>query len=129
MNDVELIGQIVPLWYEKKKWAEDLIVTKLNLSHPQDILKPENRGDKKIPSTEWHYRTHGVGIDIYLSENEDSGGIDFDFDKPDPDGWRLRIFFEKQYIEGSLDKATFKELFEDRKRFEEATTRVLGHMN
>ncbi len=57
------------------------------------------------------YRTHGVGVDIYRTA--DVGGIDFDFDKPDPNVWRLQIFFEKQYNEGNLPLNEYRELYED----------------
>lgn len=66
----------------------------------EDVLQPENRGDVQIPGTNWRYRTHGIGIDVYRTA--DVGGIDFDFDKLDQDLWRLKIFFEKQYNAGNL---------------------------
>ena len=111
MDNLEKIQRIIPLWYASKKWAEELIVRALNLEKPEDILKSENRGIKAITGTNWMYRTHGIGVDIYRTA--DVGGIDFDFDKPDPDEWRLRIFFEKQYNEGNLPLAEYRELYED----------------
>jgi len=111
VDNLEKIQKIIPLWYAHKKWAEELIVRALNLEKPEDILKPENRGIKPIPGTNWMYRTHGIGVDIYRTA--DVGGIDFDFDKPDPDEWRLRVFFEKQYNEGNLPLAEYRELYED----------------
>ena len=39
-----------------------------------------------IPGTHWVYRTHGVGVDIYRTASV--GGIDFDFNMPDPDEWQ-----------------------------------------
>lgn len=81
---------IIPLWYDQKAWAEELLVKSFNLDTAEDILKQENRGNNPIPGTNWMYRTHGVGVDIYRTV--DVGGIDFDFDKPDPDAWRLQIF-------------------------------------
>lgn len=77
----------------------------------QDILRQEYRGNNSVPGTNWMYRTHGVGIDVYRTA--DVGGIDFDFDKPDPDPWRLQIFFEKQYNEGNLPLNEYRELYED----------------
>lgn len=111
MNNIEKIQKIIPLWYAHKKWAEELLVRAFSLDNAQDILNPENRGNKTIPGTNWTYRTHGVGVDIYRTA--DVGGIDFDFDKPDPDDWRLRVFFEKQYNEGNLPLAEYRELYED----------------
>ena len=72
---------------------------------------PENRGKKPILGTNWMYRTHGVGVDIY--KTEEAGGIDFDFDKPEPDAWRMKIFFRRQYNDGNLNLEIYRHLFED----------------
>jgi len=111
MDNLEKIKNIIPLWYAQKAWAEELLVRAFNLEKAEDILQSEHRGRKPIPGTNWMYVTHGVGIDIYRTA--DVGGIDFDFDKPDPDEWRLRLFFEKQYNEGNLPLAEYRELYED----------------
>ena len=111
MDNFEKIKKIVPLWYAHKAWAEELLSKAFSLNAAEDILQSENRGCKPIPGTNWMYRTHGVGVDIYRTS--DVGGIDFDFDKPDPDAWRLMIFFEKQYNEGNLPLAEYRELYED----------------
>lgn len=111
MDNLKKIQNIIPLWYAQKKWAEELLVRAFDLEDAGDILKQENRGNNPIPGTNWMYRTHGVGVDIYRTA--DVGGIDFDFDKPDPDEWRLRDFFEKQYNEGNLPLNEYRELFED----------------
>ncbi len=111
MDNLEKIKKLIPLWYAQKAWAEELLVRAFNLEKPQDILQSEYRGRKSIPGTNWMYVTHGVGVDLYRTA--DVGGIDFDFDKPDPDEWRLRIFFEKQYNEGNLPLTEYRELYED----------------
>ena len=111
MDNFEKIKKIIPLWYAHRAWAEELLVKSFGLESAQDILKSENRGRKEIPGTNWMFVTHGVGVDIYRTA--DVGGIDFDFDKPDPDEWRLRIFFEKQYNEGNLPLKEYRELYED----------------
>ncbi len=111
MNNFEKVQRIIPLWYAQKAWAEELLVRAFNLEQAQDILNSDFRGNRPIPGTNWMYRTHGVGVDIYRTA--DVGGIDFDFDKSDPDEWRLRIFFEKQYNEGNLPLAEYRELYED----------------
>jgi hypothetical protein len=111
MDNLEKMQKIIPLWYAHKKWAEELLIRVFSLERAQDILSQEHRGVKSIPGTNWMYRTHGVGVDIYRTV--DVGGIDFDFDKPDPDKWRLRIFFEKQYNEGNLPLAEYRELYEN----------------
>ncbi len=111
MNDHKLIKNIIPLWYAQRVWAEELLKRSFNLEKAHDILKKENRGNRQIPGTNWMYKTHGVGVDIYRTE--EVGGIDFDFDKPEPDSWRLKIFFEKQYNEGNLSYNEYRHLFQD----------------
>lgn len=111
MDNLEKIKRIIPLWYAQKAWAEELLMKAFNLEKPQDIMNQDLRGNNSVPGTNWMYRTHGVGVDIYRTA--DVGGIDFDFDKPDPDEWRLRIFFEKQYNEGNLPLNEYRELYED----------------
>lgn len=111
MYNLKKIKKIIPLWYAQKAWAEELLVKSFNLDKAEDILKQETRGNKPIPGTNWMYRTHGAGVDIY--RKADVGGIDFDFDKPNPDAWRLQIFFEKQYNEGNLPLNEYRELYEN----------------
>lgn len=124
MDDNKLINTIIPLWYAEKKWAEELLVRVFGFEKAQDVLRPENRGDVQIPGTNWRYRTHGVGVDFYLTA--DVGGIDFDFDKPDPDPWRLKIFFEKQYNAGNLPYDQYRHLFEDEELLESVIKEVLA---
>jgi len=111
MDNFEKIRKIIPLWYAQRKWAEELLVQSFQLEKAEDILQPKYRGANPIPGTNWMYRTHGIGVDIYRTA--DVGGIDFDFNKIDPDEWRLRVFFEKQYNEGNLPLADYRELYED----------------
>ncbi len=111
MDNLEKILKIIPLWYAQKAWAEELLKRTFSLEKAEDILQSNYRGRKSIPGTNWMYVTHGIGVDIYRTA--DVGGIDFDFDKPDPDEWRLRIFFEKQYNEGNLPLPEYRELYED----------------
>ena len=111
MDNLEKIKNIIPLWYAQRAWAEELLKKAFSLNSAQEILQSHYRGRKSIPGTNWVYVTHGVGVDIYRTV--EVGGIDFDFDKPDPDEWRLRIFFEKQYNEGNLPLAEYRELHED----------------
>ncbi|MGL6377252.1 DUF6896 domain-containing protein [Aeromonas hydrophila] len=92
MDNLEKIKNLIPLWYAQRKWAEELLVRVFHLASAEKILEPEHRGTMTIPGTHWVYRTHGVGVDIYRTASV--GGIDFDFNNPDPDEWRLRIFFE-----------------------------------
>ncbi len=118
MNDVELIKKIIPLWYAQYAWAEELLKRSFSLEKAEDILSNEYRGFKEIPGTNWMYRTHGVGVDI--SRTAEVGGIDLDFDKPDPDKWRLRILFERPYNEGNIPLGEYRHLFEDEELLKEA---------
>jgi len=111
MDNIEKIRKIIPLWYAQRKWAEELLIQSFQLEKAEDILQQKHRGRKPIPGTNWMYSTHGIGVDIYRTT--DVGGIDFDFDKVHPDEWRLRLFFEKQYNEGNLPLAEYRELYED----------------
>ncbi len=70
------------------------------------------------------YRTHGVGVDIYRTNTV--GGIDFDFNKPEPDEWRLRIFLEKQYNDGNLPFDEYRDLYADEELFHRVMTQVLA---
>ncbi|WP_394238991.1 hypothetical protein [Pseudomonas anguilliseptica] len=101
MDNLDKVRKLIPLWYAHRKWAEELLVRVFNLKSAEEILKPENRGNNPIPGTNWMYRTADVG------------GIDFDFNKTDPDEWRLQVFFEKQYNEGNLPFAEYRELYQD----------------
>lgn len=111
MKDSELIQQIIPLWYAQRKWGEELIERSFGIEKAELIMGSSFRKKKEIPGTNWQIRVHGVGVDIYRTT--EVGGIDFDFDKPDPDEWRLRIFFEKQYNEGNLPLSEYRHLHED----------------
>lgn len=106
---VELIRRLLPLWYAEMAWAKELIVRAFQLQKPDDILRI--RGRRPIPGTNWTLCTHGVGVDVYKTPAVDR--IDFDFDKPDPDVWRLQLFFEKQLNAGALDYSVYRELAED----------------
>ncbi|MBB3170028.1 DUF6896 domain-containing protein [Simiduia aestuariiviva] len=120
MSNEELIKQLIPLWYAQRKWAEELLVQSFNLDKVEDLP----RGRNPIPGTNWMYVTHGVGVDVY--KTEEVGGIDFDFDKPDPDPWRLQILFEKQYNDGNLNYSACRQLFENKVLAKETIKRVLS---
>jgi hypothetical protein len=106
---VDLIRKLIPLWYAEMAWATQLIVRAFELEKPDDILRM--RGRRPIPGTNWTVCTHGIGVDVYKTPA--TGGIDFDFDKPDPDVWRLQLFFEKQLNDGALNYDVYRELAED----------------
>jgi hypothetical protein len=111
MENQQLINNLIPLWYATRLWAEELLRRSLGIENSIEALLPENRGIKAISGTNWMYRTHGVGVDVY--KTNDVGGIDFDFNKPDPDSWRLKIFFRRQYNDSNLSYERYRNFFED----------------
>ena len=125
MNNVEKIKILLPLWYAQRVWAEELLVKSLKLSKAEDVLQHKYRGTNQIPGTNWMYRTHGIGVDIYRTV--EVGGIDFDFNKVAPDEWRLKIFFEKQYNEGNLPLDEYRDLAEDEDLLESASKEALDY--
>jgi len=123
MSDAELIKKIIPLWYAQYAWAEELLKRSFGFSRADEILSSKYRGFNQIPGTNWMYRTHGIGVDI--SRTPEVGGIDFDFDKPDPDEWRLCLFFVRQYNEGNLPLAEYRHLSDDEEALKEAIKMAL----
>jgi len=113
-DDIQLIRATIPLWHAEMAWAKELLKRAFGLNNAQDIMRPEFRGCQQIPGTTWFFRTHGIGVDVYRTS--DVGGIDFDFDKLDPDPWRLAIFLEKQVNEGSLSYEKYGQLIDDEDR-------------
>ena len=111
MDNQQLIKNLSPLWYATRLWAEELLRQSLGIENSIEVLLPEKRGIKAISGTNWMYCTHGGGVDVY--KTADAGGIDFDFNKPDPDSWRLKIFFRRQYNDGALNYELYRNLFED----------------
>jgi hypothetical protein len=63
-------------------------------------------------------------VDVF--KTPDVGGIDFDFDKPNPDLWRLRIFIERQVNDGNLSYDSYRELLDDEALMKDAISKVLG---
>lgn len=124
-EDARLLNNLVPLWHAEMAWANELLTRTFNLKRAQDILAPEYRGRKKIPGTNWFYRTHGIGVDVYRTP--EVGGIDFDFDKPEPDAWRLGIFLARQVNAGSLSYESYRHLVEDEERLQAALQRFFRH--
>ena len=123
----QLIREAIPLWYATMAWAKELLVRTYDLATPNEILQigraGENR-EKQIPGTNWFFKTHGLGIDIYKAT--EVGGIDFDFDKPDPDVWRLKRFILKQIADGQLSYEKWREFEDDEELFDRVIKEVLG---
>ena len=123
-NHVRLIKQVIPLWYASRAWACELMERSFSLANAEEIMRL-NRGEiLQIPGTCWYLRRHGVGVDVYKTPNV--GGIDFDFDKPHPDEWRLKIFFLKQLNDGQLSYPEHQSLAEDEDLLDEAVKAALG---
>jgi len=121
----DLIKLALPLWYAQIAWAKELLIHGFGLEKAEDILQLNNRGFRQVSGTAWYIRTHGIGVDIF--KTPEVGGIDFDFDKPHPDPWRLKIFIEKQVNDGCLSYSLYKELIEDEELMKVAISEVLGH--
>lgn len=124
MKDEDLIRNLIPLWYGVLAWAKEVLAHAYKLDDTKDILNLEFRGRNQIPGTNWFYRTHGIGVDIF--KTPEVGGIDFDFGKKEPDEWRLKLFFEKQFNDGQLPYADYQHLAADEERLEKAIKIVLS---
>jgi hypothetical protein len=123
-SHVQLVRQAIPLWYANLAWAKELLVRSFGLVNAEDILRQENRHLRQVPGTCWFVRPHGIGVDIFKAP--DVGGIDFDFDKPDPDAWRLARFIEAQVNDGQLPYPLYRELLDDEDRFKHAVSLALN---
>ncbi len=120
-EDVQLLRNVIPLWHAEMAWAKELLKRAFKLNDAQEIMRAAPRAvEQKIPGTSWFLKTHGIGVDVYRTH--DVGGIDFDFDKVDPDAWRLRTFLEKQVNDGSLSFETYRHLIDDEERLQAALT-------
>lgn len=106
-----LVRRSIPLWYAQVAWAKELLTRAFALSTPEEILKSPHCHRQQVPGTCWWVCPHGVGVDIYRTP--DVGGIDFDFDKPHPDAWRLALFIERQVNDGNLPYGLYKDLMAD----------------
>ena len=117
-KDAELIASLVSSWHETRRWAEALLTEALGLAEPMDVLEQPRRGRHQIEGTDWWYRTHGSGVDVFQPGN--MGGIDFDFAKYEIDRYRLRFFMIKQFNAGNLEKSDYRPLLQDEARWDAA---------
>ncbi len=118
-RDIELVRQLAPQWYASRRWAEELLCRGFGLTDPSDILRDRNKNPNRIvPGTNWRVQVHGIGVNI--DRGIACGGIDFDFDKPDPDLWRLKRFAEKQLNVGNIPIADYFNLINEEDRFDAA---------
>lgn len=120
----ELVRRAIPLWYAHVAWANELLIRSFNLAKAEDILGPELRHTQQIPNTCWFVRPHGIGVDIF--KTPEVGGIDFDFDKPNPDAWRLAIFIERQVNDGQLSYALYRDLINDEELMKQAVNEAIN---
>lgn len=120
----DLVKSAIPLWYAQMAWTKELIERSFKLEKAEDILSRELRGTRAIPGTVWFLRTHGIGVDVF--KTPDVGGIDFDFDKPDPDPWRMQIFIERQVNDGNLPYEPYRELLDDEELMKESVEGALN---
>lgn len=124
---VELVHAAIPLWYANVAWAKELLVRAFKLADAQDILSPQHRRRvQQIPNTCWFVCPHGIGVDIF--KTREVGGIDFDFNKPDPGVWRLSKFIVGQVNDGQLSYEVYRELVDDEVVMESAVRRALSNV-
>lgn len=132
--DPEIVRDLIAEWTKHRDAAAELLVSQLNLDSPRDILKPENRGRRKLSGTGWQYRTHGIGVDVTRTNGH--GGIDFDFSTDDgelyaaPDWWRLQIFAKRSVHDKSVDSDKYTAIIEHadehRELIEKTITETIG---
>ena len=120
----EAVQKLIEDWYIVRRWAERFLCDQLGLSSVEQISEPHLRGIRRVADTEWWYRTHGIGVDLFKEGNH--GGIDFDFEQPDPDIYRMHSFMVKQYNDGSLTKKYFQSLLQDDEKWKEIYTIVMS---
>lgn len=121
-SDDRLIADLIALWHETRFWAEELLCDTFDLQNIDDFIPTLIlNGTPRIgqfPNSPWAYRVHGIGIDISKPNNR--GGIDFDFDNPHIDRWRLREFMVKQLNDGSIPTRFYRPLVQDSDRWSAA---------
>ena len=123
-EDCKLVRLLMPQWYAYRRWAEEMLCRCLELQSAEEVLRARPRQRRRIPGTNWFYRPHGVGVDVGRGLVCD--GIDFDFDEPHPDPWRLRNFAEKQLNAGNLPTEDYRDLVVDDERFITAANIVIS---
>lgn len=118
--DAALVADLIALWHQTRTWAEQLLCDTFDLSAANDCLPEMARSGTprsgQFPNSPWFYRVHGIDI----AKPNNCGGIDFDFDKPDVDRWRLREFMVKQLNDGALPMRYYRSLLQDADRWSSA---------
>lgn len=126
-SDDRLVSDLIAMRHETRCWAEQLLCNSFDLHHPTDILtltRTDFPRSGQFPDSPWCYRIHGIGIDISKPNNR--GGIDFDFDKPNVDRWRLREFIIKQLNDGAISIRYYRPLMQNAGRWSAAMDNASG---
>ena len=124
MTDADQIRDLAERWRERKVWAEQLLIERLGLDAIVGIFQFERAVEHEVPGTDWRFQTHGIGVSVHRPPGQ-TGGIDFDLDKSEPDGWRLHEFARRQVDEGTLSPEVYERLFSDPYGLEEQLLNVL----
>ena len=115
--DATTIRRLIDDWVAYRDAAAALLVDKLRLDSPRDVLRPENRGRHELVGTGWAYRTHGIGVDVTRTNGH--GGIDSDFSTTEgqlfaaPDYWRLVLFAKRSIHDPTIDSTRYVEIIRD----------------
>ncbi len=117
-RDVQAIKDLLLKWHQTRAWAEELLCLSLGLKDALQVLDLSGPKVGQLGDTPWHFRVHGLGVNISMAGNR--GGIDFDFGMDEPDVFRLRDFLVKQLNAGALPKKIYRPLVQDHARFEAA---------
>lgn len=114
----ETIDALLSDWFELRDWAAALLTTQFGFVDAREILESSNRGNRPIPGTDWRYRTHGIGVEVYQDRGR---AVDFDFSSDGfkmPDPWRLRWFAEAEIRAKRPSADSYRTILRDEKRFE-----------
>ncbi len=104
MSDTELMIKLLEQWYKERDRAEQLLTSAFDLQEARAVLKRRPKAElTRIPNTDWYYKTHGAGV--LVTKEDETDGIDFDFDAAHPDEWRLDIFLDLQHRAGKLNES------------------------
>lgn len=118
-----------------RNWAAHLLVKKLALNEPRDILQYKNLGHQQIPGTQWSYFVHAIGVAVI--QNHSAYRIDFDFSALvhieskgtpyhciDSNIWHIHTFTEYALRAKQLPHDPYHALLSDKERFVELVERA-----
>ena len=117
-RDVQALADLRAKWHQTRAWAEALLCSSLGLKDPLQVFDLPSPRVGRLGDTPWHFQVHGSGINIFMEGNR--GGINFDFDMDEPDGFFFRDFLVKQLNAGALTKKIYRPLVQDQARFDAA---------